>query len=119
VPSPPNDFQWKGKPFHMLAKVTEVQALRKAFPEHVVATGEDDFEGETESLPQAEDHERTKVAINWTNAVNAFQALGKKEAEMLAYLSEVYGPVGRDNVTADHIDSLKVWYDELRREIKA
>ncbi len=113
VPQAPNDFQWRSKPYHMLAKVTEVQALRKAFPETVSASGEDDYEAETEgtnAAQEAKDPEKAKMAVEWNNAINAFKDVGKKEADLLAKLS-----VARENVTLEHMDTLRVWYEELTR----
>ena len=114
VPSPPNDFQWKSKPYHMLSKVTEVQALRKAFPEHVSASGEDDYDDEaTPTSAAAPDPEKAQLAVEWSNAVKAFADLPpehrKTEADLLAHLQ-----VARDGLELGHMEWLRTWYDELR-----
>lgn len=112
VPAAPQDFQWKSKPYHMLAKVTEVQALRKAFPESVPATGEDDYDTEADTTQAATpDPEKARVAIEWANAVRAFIPLKKTEADMLAYLK-----VEKDKLNADHMEALRLYYEELTRE---
>lgn len=115
VPVTPNDFQWKAKPFHMLAKCTEVQSLRKAFPELVSATGEDDLEVETiTDTNQAPDPEKiaaAKLGVEWSNAVKAFASLDKKESDLLAYLK-----IPRDQVTPEHMEVLRHWYEEIIAE---
>ncbi len=113
VPAPPNDFQWKSKPYHMLSKVTEVQALRKGFPESVPAAGEDDYDDEIVSEPaqSQEDKDRARLAVEWSNAVRAFEELGKKESDLKAYLKEVFGD---DTISSEKIDSLRIWYEELK-----
>lgn len=117
VPSPPNDFQWKAKPYHMLAKVTEVQALRKAFPECVSATGEDDYEVEPEiesaPVPSVDQALKAKLAVEWTNAVKAFEALGRKESDLLDYLDNTIGPT-RGPLTPGHMDALRAWFEEMQ-----
>ncbi len=112
-PTAPNDFQWKGKPYHMLSKVTEVQALRKAFPESIPAAGEDDYEPETEgSQEQTVDQaEKAKMAVEWSNAVKAFAPHKKTEADMLAYLK-----ITKDQLTAEHMEILRSWYEEITRD---
>lgn len=117
VPSPPNDFQWKAKPYHMLAKVTEVQALRKAFPEHVSASGEDDYDDETTSptstATSENQAEKAQLAVEWSNAIKAFADLApehrKTEADLLAHLQ-----VTRDQLELGHMEWLRTWYEELR-----
>lgn len=119
VPQAPNDFQWKGKPFHMLGKVTEVQALRKAFPEHVAAAGEDDYDTETEAEPAKagptpDQNAKARLAVEWNNAVAAFAELGKKDIDLLAYLGKVTGGlVTREQFDDEHANTLRLWYDEL------
>lgn len=121
VPQAPNDFQWKSKPYHMLSKVTEVQALRKAFPEHVSAAGEDDYDTE-ESAPQtpvtnSEQAEKARLAVEWSTATQAFAELGKKETDMLAYLGRVTNAlVTKADFNDEHADTLRTWYDELNKE---
>lgn len=109
-PSPPNDFQWNSKPYHMLAKVTEMQALRKAFPELVSGAGEDDYEEETEQTEQLPKKDPT-ISIEWQKAVQAFFSLKKTEADLLDYLK-----VAKEDVTSDHIEMLRSWYEELTRD---
>ncbi len=114
VPSAPNDFQWKAKPYHMLSKVTEVQALRKAFPEHVSATGEDDFGDETDAPPGApslEDANRARLAVEWSNAVKAFAPLGKTEANLLEFLK-----CTREQVGEEHMETLRILYEDKTRD---
>ncbi len=114
VPSAPNDFQWKAKPYHMLSKVTEVQALRKAFPESVPAAGEDDYsdEVETPSETQTPDQQaKARVAIEWTNAVRAFSALGQEEADLLAYLNKK-----REQISEEDMEALRLHYENLQRD---
>lgn len=114
VPQAPNDFQWKARPYHMLAKVTEVQALRKAFPESVPAVGEDDYDDEVETDDKAKDKdqaEKARLAVEWSNAVKAFQAVKKTEADMLDKL----GVLTKDKVTLEHMEQLRTWYEELTR----
>lgn len=111
-PKPPNDFQWNDKPYHMLAKCAEMSSLRKAFPELVSGTGEDDYDsGESDSEPQSNQAEKAKLAVEWSNAVKAFESLGKKEADLLAHIK-----VTRDNLTSEHLDSLREWYETLIRD---
>lgn len=121
VPSPPNDFQWKSKPYHMLAKCTEMQALRKAFADCVSAAGEDDHEDTVESdpnpTPSPDSAAKAKNAVEWSNAIKAFAEVGKKETDMIAYLSEVFSiVVTKEAVTPEHMAALRTWYEELSRE---
>jgi phage recombination protein Bet len=123
VPSAPNDFQWKAKPYHMLSKCCEVQALRKAFPECVPATGEDDYEDEIEAQPNEEQSpdqvNKAKLAIEWAKALQAFTAFNKKEADLLAHLGKVTGILmTKELLTSDHMDMLRDWYEELQREVE-
>lgn len=111
VPQAPNDFQWRGKPYHMLAKVTEVQALRKAFPESVSAAGEDDHEDIAETAPVVTP-ERAGLAVQWQKAVQAFAPFKKSEADMLAHLKIAK----KEDATEDHMESLQVWYLELSKD---
>lgn len=115
-PKPPNDFQWNDRPYHMLAKCTEMQALRKAFPELVSGANEEDYEVETEPTPvdQAKQAEAARLAVEWSNAVKAFEPLGKKEADMLAMLG-----VTRGDLTGEHMDILRQKYEEFIREREA
>lgn len=112
VPSPPNDFQWKAKPFHMLAKVTEMQSLRKAFPELVGGANEDDYEVEVEDAPKEESSGNSRLALEWQNAVKAFEPLGKSETDILGKL----GILTRDRATDEHMEILRTWYEELIRD---
>lgn len=121
VPQAPNDFQWRAKPYHMLAKCTEVQALRKAFPELVSAAGEDEYEPETEGetpeqTAEREAQERARVEksrlkLEWANAVKAFVPHGKSENDLLVHLSLS----SVDQVTRDHMTTLRSWYEELQK----
>ncbi len=114
-PKPPNDFQWKDKPYHMLSKVTEVQALRKAFPECIPAAGEDDYDDEVETTdtpaPTADQTEKAQLALDWSKALQAFAPLGLKEADLLGYLNKP-----REQVTPEDLVSLREHYDNLKRE---
>lgn len=108
-PTAPNDFQWKSKPYHMLAKVTEVQALRKAFPESIpLAIGEDDHPSESEETKTTS--EANSLAIEWSNAVKAFAPHKKSEVDMLGYLK-----ITKDQLTQEHMDQLRTWYEDLCR----
>ncbi len=116
VPGAPNDFQWKAKPYHMLSKVTEVQALRKAFPESVPASGEDDYEPEIETGTTVEaqtpdQQAKARVAVEWANAVRAFSSLGQKEADLLGYLNKT-----REQIGEDDMEALRLHYENLNRE---
>lgn len=116
-PAAPNDFQWKAKPYHMLAKCTEVQALRKAFPESVPASGEDEEdvvinEDAAPAKEQVDMAARAALAVQFTNAVAAFKSLGKSEADILAWLKLS----DKSLVTAENLESLRTWYEELGRE---
>lgn len=120
-PSPPNDFQWNTKPYHMLGKCAEMLALRKGFPELASGAGEDDYEVESEDasaqLAQADQADKARLAVEWTNATKAFAELGKKEVDLLAYLGKVTnGVVTRDQFNLEHADMLRDWYDDLQRE---
>lgn len=112
-PDPPNDFQWNAKPYHMLGKVTEMQALRKAFPETVSGANEDDYELEVEDADVAtpEREEKGRLAVEWSNAVKAFAPYGKTEADLLLYLGVV-----REKVTGDDMERLRLWFEEQRRD---
>ncbi len=108
-PSAPNDFQWNSKPYHMLAKVTEMQALRKAFPELVSGANEDDYEAESDAV--STDLPPAVNPAEWMNAVKAFGALGILEAGLLAKI----GVTSSTEATPEHMDQLRIWYDELNR----
>lgn len=113
VPQAPNDFQWRSKPYHMLGKVTEVQALRKAFPETVSASNEDESDTIVDDgqPPAPEDKIPAALAAEWANAVQAFADLGKKESDLVAYLN-----VAKHEVTREHLDNLRTWYNDLATE---
>lgn len=112
VPAAPNDFQWRGKPYHMLGKVTEMQALRKAFPELVSGAGEDDYEVEVEDAPAAEKEAPKVSPVEWMNAVNAFAKLAKSSTDLLAHVKKE----AITDLTPEDMDTLRAWYDELTRE---
>jgi phage recombination protein Bet len=115
VPQSPNDFQWRAKPYHMLSKVTEVQALRKGFPESVPAANEDEIEDIIEGAAPPADtgaQERAALAVQWSNAVAAFKPLGKTEADILKYL----GLLDKKDATEEHLERARIWYEELQRE---
>lgn len=69
-------------------------------------------EQKTQPLPK----EKPDLAVEWANAVAAFKELGKKEADLKAYLNEVYGAKAAP-LTPDHMGALRNWYDELRKEV--
>jgi phage recombination protein Bet len=114
-PNAPNDFQWKGKPYHMLAKVTEVQALRKGFPDVVPASGEDEEDAvineDVTPETQRAKEERAGLAVQWLNAVAAFKVFGKTEADLLAKI----GAANKEAVTPENTETLRLWYEELQR----
>lgn len=115
--APPNDFMWKTKPYHMLAKVAEMQALRKAFPEAVPAAGEDEEaqvvnEDAAPAQEQADTQKRAAIAIQFSNAVAAFSAHGKTEKDLLAKL----GLLDKSLISEENLETLRLWYDELQRE---
>ncbi len=114
-PAPPNDFQWNAKPWHMLGKSAEMQALRKAFPEAMVDTTEDEpvvvVDAEPVVVP-------IKLAVaaplltQWKNAVAAFTELKVTEGQMLFKV----GIKTVDELTPGCLEVLRVWYDELARD---
>jgi phage recombination protein Bet len=127
-PAGGQDFQWKadGKPYHMLAKVTEGQALRKAFPD--VIAEEDDSETEElmasyAAIPDAvklkskEDEEAEQKAkamlkVDWNNALRSFDAIGvSKEVVM-----ETIEVTSDDEVTKEHLESLREIYTSLKKQ---
>ncbi len=113
-PAPPGDFQWKTKAYHMLAKVTEVQALRKAFPESVPAANEDDYEDQidTPNTPPIQDPAQARLLVEWSNAVKAFEALKKKESDLFSYLKIQ----NKEQLVTEHLDQLRHWYEELTHD---
>ncbi len=119
-PSPPNDFQWNSKPYHMLGKCAEMLALRKGFPELVSGAGEDDYEIEaepTQTQGDASQEAKVRLAVEWVKAVQAFAAIGQKEVDILAHLGKVTGSlVTKEQFNQDHIDILNTWYDVLQRD---
>ncbi len=117
-PAPPNDFQWKAKPYHMLAKCAEMASLRKAFPEAVQSGGEEEYTDEsgTESVgKKAEDATSAPVplAARWANALSAFKPYSVDEKALLAYVKKSQVK----DLTAEDFDTLHHWYEELQREV--
>ncbi len=114
-PSAPNDFQWNAKPWHMLGKAAEMQALRKAFPEALVDTSEEETGVIAEGEPVVTPIRLAAPApllTQWKNAIGAFAEAKVSEAQMLAKL----GIKSADDLTAEKIEALRAWYDELARD---
>lgn len=129
-PPPPADTMWKVKPYHMLGKVAEMQALRRAFPEAVydMSTDEDHdtvideapvaVETKPGELPKAgvkpvkQEAPDRPTPTQWSNALKAFVVLGKTQEDIWKKIGvEAYA-----RVTMEHMDILHGWYDELERE---
>jgi phage recombination protein Bet len=115
-PEAPSDYQWKAKPYHMLSKVAEQQALRKAFPEDIFDTSEshDDDEGNEKAQDAATAEEKLKSGppASWRKALAAFSSFNVDEKAMLAKV----GRSATKDVTEDDMSTLFAWYEELTRD---
>lgn len=112
-PDPPNDFQWKAKPYHMLAKVGEMQALRKAFPESVSADS-DEYADESKGAHETKKELSAAHDISeqqWSQAVKAFADKGVASAQMLVFVKKATA----QDVTNEDMDQLRAWYEEITR----
>jgi len=109
---------WRKMPYHMLGKVAEMHALKKAWPEDCSGIMSD-----AETVPEVEDEpeteapvvqERPSIEATWLKASHAFREFGKTPLDML-------GHIGKDtigNVTDQDMQSLQVWFSKLREESK-
>ncbi len=127
VPAPPNDFQWKAKPYHMLGKSAEMQALRRAFPESVSDQSDEDF-GDYDSVsgPIAEQPKTDAEALSekpkapspqqWQMAVKAFEGFKLTADDMLKKVGkETLTSGDYSGVTDEDMETLRSWYAELER----
>lgn len=120
-PDPPHDYMWNKKPYHMLAKVAEAQALRMAFPEFIAGAGDEDAsEGMTidrEEMKEivekvkeqkGDDNDLRNRLIRWQKAVSHFAAISLTEDQMLKEL----GLASKMDVADEHLETLIVLFNE-------
>lgn len=105
-------YMWKKKPFHMLGKAAEAQALRKAFPDYVAGAGEDEkIETlETEEAPKVDTEASKEHMLRFTNAVQAFSSLNVSEADLF----EELGIKDKTEITEKHLEFLENLYVEMK-----
>jgi hypothetical protein len=103
---------WKKKPFHMLGKAAEAQALRKAFPDYVAGAGEDEkIETlETEEAPKVDTEANKEHLLRFANAVQAFSSLNVSEADLF----EELGIKDKTEITEKHLEFLENLYVEMK-----
>lgn len=109
-PSAGQDYMWNAKPYHMIAKVTEVQALRKGFPDYVYGDRDEEDIGEiiTETVantaaPTQEDVKLRERLISFQAATQHFAKLGFKEEDLLKELNIE----NKNQVTEEHLVHLR------------
>ena len=116
-PESGKDYMWNQKPYHMLAKVTEVQALRKAFPDFVYGQDEDHDSSHIEpasSEPTKDDISLRDRLIKFQTAVQAFSEIGFSEDNVLKELNIA----DKKEITDQHLESLRVLYKENQAKEK-
>lgn len=130
-------FMWRAKPFHMLGKCAEAQALRKAFPRQLagvhlpeemdsaVAAEVSAQAGKATDITEQLKAKAVKPAVvnaeiidgdpigeRRARALKAFDALGKNSEAVLSFV----GLKNVSEITSEHLDGvLTEWYDTLRQ----
>lgn len=107
--------QWDRMGYHMLAKVAEMHALRKAWPEHLAQTYEEDehiADAKLESIPEQPKVYVTSVnAGQWSKARSGFALLGISEKEMF----DRVGKTNVEDVNEDDFNVLREWMKEIKK----
>jgi hypothetical protein len=66
---------------------------------------------------EANDGTASNLTLEWTNAVRAFQDIGKTESMMLAYISSrEKKKIAKQDLTQKHIDELHKWYTSITKD---
>lgn len=118
-PASGQDYMWNQKPYHMLAKVVEVQALRKAFPDYVYGAGDEEDNSEVfeDTVPDTanvsvEDAAQRDRIMKFQIAVQAFSAFGFNEEQVMKEL----GISTRQEIKDEHLDALRTLYQEHKAD---
>jgi len=119
-PAPGQDFQWNAKPYHMLNKCAEQQALRMAFPEYLAGAGDEDDIGEVmdevapnSATPSEQEAGQRELLVSFQKAVQSFAAFGFSEEQIMKEL----GIASRSEVSGEHMEALKRLYAEQKASL--
>lgn len=110
-PLPPSDMMWNAKPYHMVSKVAEMQALRKGWPKALGESESGETLEESVQAPNAAAAALSRAPIRWINTVKAFDEYGVPEADVLTHVSRA----GYTEVTEQDYEKLQSYYAELKR----
>lgn len=74
-----------------------------------IAQDDDDGNASTKSVTK---NSTWTHQTEWSNALKAFKPLNKSEDDLLSKI----GVLTREKITAEHLERLREWYDELSRD---